>query len=134
MTLRTIVRAFTAAAFVSIGTLHFIRPGIFTRIVPPMMPAPLLLVRISGGCEIAGGIGLMVPRLRKPAAWGLIALLIAVFPANVYMAVAPDKFTDLKAPAWVWWLRLPFQTVFIAMVGWVGLKRKPKERQSLSWK
>ncbi len=99
-----------------------------------MLPNPLLLVRLSGACEIAGGFGLLIPRLRKPAAWGLIALLIAVFPANVYMAVAPDKFTDLKAPAWVWWLRLPLQAVFIWMVGWVGLKRKSVKRQSLSWK
>jgi uncharacterized membrane protein len=121
MTTRTIVRIFTCIAFLCTGSLHFIRPAIFMRIMPPMFPKPLLLVRISGACEIAGAIGLMVPRLRRPAAWGLILLLIAVFPANLYMALSPEQFADLKVPAWVWWVRLPFQAVFIAMVSWAGL-------------
>ena len=63
-------------------------PAFYTRIVPPWLPAPALLVQISGCCEILGGAGMLIPRLRRPAGIGLIALLIAVFPANVQMACA----------------------------------------------
>jgi uncharacterized membrane protein len=124
-------RIATAIAFIGTGIFHFIRPDLFARIVPPMFPHPRALVFISGICEIAGATGLLIPRLRRPAAWGLIALLIAVFPANIYMAVEPDGFKDLKLPTWFLWLRLPMQPVFIAAVWWFGLKREPAFRPDL---
>jgi uncharacterized membrane protein len=76
------------------------------------------LVAISGVCEIAGGLGLLVRPLRRAAGWGLIALLIAVFPANIYMALAPNESADGRFAGWMLWLRLPLQAVLIAWV-WV---------------
>lgn len=87
------------------------------RIVPPWLPAHALLVQISGGCEILGGIGVLVPRLRKVAGVGLIALLIAVFPANVQMAAHPELYADLGS-AQLFSLRLPLQLVLIAWIWW----------------
>jgi uncharacterized membrane protein len=121
---QSIVRIFASAAFIATGIAHVLWPEIFVRIVPPIFPQPRALVCISGICEIAGGVGLLIPRLRRPAAWGLIALLIAVFPANIYMAVCSERFADLKLPALFWSLRLPLQLVFIAVVWCVGLKQQ----------
>ncbi|MFN3589978.1 MAG: DoxX family protein [Spirosomataceae bacterium] len=86
--------------------MHFIQPKIFLKIVPPSFPSPLLLVYLSGIFEILGGIGLLFPMTKNFAIWGLIFLLIAVFPANIYMA-KEKKFA--KIPAWVRWGRLPHQ-------------------------
>ncbi len=74
-----------AIAMIWVGVLHFVRPKPFVRIVPKYLPAPLALVYISGFFEILGGVGLLIPATRVYAAWGLIALYIAVFPANIYM-------------------------------------------------
>lgn len=104
-----------AALFVGAGVLHFVKPRLFAAIVPPMLPAPMLLVYLSGAAEIIGGLGVLVPSLRVWAGWWLIALLVAVFPANVYMALEPAKFGI--APVWLW-LRLPLQAVLIAWVWW----------------
>jgi uncharacterized membrane protein len=82
------------------------------------LPDPLLLVRISGACEIAGGIGLMIPRLRRPAAWGLIALLIAVFPANLYMATNPIEAGAVSIAPVLRWGRLPIQVLLIWWLLW----------------
>jgi uncharacterized membrane protein len=80
------------------------------------------LVAVSGVAEIAGGIGLLIPRLRRWAGWGLIALLIAVFPANVYMAVSPQRIPDLHFARWMLWLRLPLQGVFVVWVWYASLR------------
>jgi uncharacterized membrane protein len=108
-----------AVAMVGIGVLHFVRPKPFVRIVPKYLPAPLALVYISGFFEILGGLGLLLPATRAWAAWGLIALYLAVFPANIYM-LTDDVSLDPKKPIprWVLWLRLPFQLVFIAWAYW----------------
>ena len=108
-----------AIAMVAVGVLHFLRPTPFVRIVPSYLPAPLSLVYISGFFEILGGIGLLIPQTRAWAAWGLIALYVAVFPANIYMlthevSLDPDK----PIPRWALWLRLPFQFVFIGWAYW----------------
>ncbi|MCW2928112.1 MAG: hypothetical protein JWM86_2080, partial [Thermoleophilia bacterium] len=73
------LRALLAAAFVGAGALHFIRPDGFVNIVPEQLPNPELLVAISGVAEVLGGVGLLVPRTRVAAGWGLAALLVAVF-------------------------------------------------------
>jgi len=114
-------RAIIAIAFILAGLNHFWHYPFYVRITPPMLPHRLALVYVSGAAEIAGGAGLLIPMLRAAAGWGLIALLIAVFPANVYMAIHPDRFSDLDLPAWVFWLRLPLQLVFIWVV-WRILK------------
>lgn len=84
------------------------------------MPAHALLVQTSGCCEILGGAGLLVPRLRKLAGIGLIALLIAVFPANLQMAAHPELYADIGNAA-LFYLRLPLQLVLIAWV-WQALR------------
>ncbi len=106
-----------AAIFVAAGVLHFVRPQPFVRIVPPFLPFPLALVYLSGVAEILGGLGVLVPALRTWAGFGLIALLVAVFPANLYMALAPERAGMGIAPVWLW-LRLPLQFVLIAWVWW----------------
>jgi uncharacterized membrane protein len=121
--MRTVLRRLAAIFFVVAGTFHFLKPEMYLQIMPPYFPAPQLLVAVSGIAEIAGGIGLLIPRLRRAAGWGLIALLFAVFPANIYMVQHPERFHF--AP-WILWARLPLQFVFIAWV-WLaaGQHRKP---------
>jgi uncharacterized membrane protein len=96
------------------GAMHFIAPGGYVRIVPRWLPAPHALVSVSGACEILGGLGLLIPATRAWAAWGLIALFVAVFPANVNMALNHIGFGRKPTPAWVLWARLPLQAVLIA--------------------
>jgi uncharacterized membrane protein len=85
---------------------------------PDALPAPLALVYISGVAEILGGLGLILERTRKLAAWGLVALLLAVFPANVNMAVNDLPLGGRDLPAWALWARLPLQAVLIAWAWW----------------
>jgi uncharacterized membrane protein len=104
-----------ALAMIAIGVLHFVQPKPFVRIVPKYLPAPLTLVYVSGFFEILGGVGLLIPQTRVWAAWGLIALYIAVFPANIYMLTDNVSLDPKKPiPRWMLWARLPFQLVFIA--------------------
>jgi uncharacterized membrane protein len=107
-------RVVLSLIFLTAGVMHFVHPGEFIRIVPPVLPRPDLLVAISGVCEILGAIGLQVPATRVWAAWGLIALLIAVFPANIYMATSGMRFGS--APVGFTWFRLVFQPLLIAWV------------------
>ncbi len=81
--------ALAAVGFVIAGSLHFIRPEPYIRITPPYLPWHSQLVALSGFFEILGGLGLLMPRVRRAAAWFLVALLVAVFPANIYMATNP---------------------------------------------
>ena len=104
-----------ASIFLVSGILHFLTPKPFVQIVPPMFPQPRALVAISGGAEILGAIGLLLPRFRRPAGYGLAALLVAVFPANIYMAVAHIPATGVLGERWLQWLRLPIQ---IPLIWW----------------
>jgi uncharacterized membrane protein len=115
-------RGLTAAVFIAAGLMHFVKPRAYARITPPGLPFPDFLVAASGLAEIAGGAGLLVPRLRRMAGWGLITLLVCVFPANIYMAVRPERFADLGLPTWLLWARLPLQGVVIAWVRRVSLR------------
>lgn len=103
-----------ALLFGAAGAAHFVWPSVFTRIVPPYLPAPRTLVYASGAAELLGAVGVLVPGLRGYAGWGLILLLLAVFPANVHMALHPIDFDHI--PAWVLYLRLPLQ---FALIGWI---------------
>ena len=118
--MRTILRLLAAIFFVVAGTFHLLKPELYLQIMPPYLPAPRLLVLISGLAEIAGGIGLLISRFRRAAGWGLILLLIAVFPANIYMTQHSGRFH--LAP-WVLWARLPLQAVFIAWIWLVAIRR-----------
>ena len=110
-------------AYVVAGVMHFVVPEAYVQVVPPVLPAPLALVYLSGVAEIALGIGVLVPQTRRYAAWGLIALLVAVFPANVYMAtsgvaVQGTPFGTLDPSAAERWGRLPLQAVLVAWAWW----------------
>ncbi|HEV2644139.1 MAG TPA: hypothetical protein VGT98_15610 [Candidatus Elarobacter sp.] len=105
----------TGVLFIAAGAVHFIRPAMYEQIVPPQLGHAGVLVAISGLAEIAGGLGLMIPQTRRAAGIGLIALLVAVWPANIYMAFEADRFAA-AAPAWVLWSRVPLQ---VALIWWV---------------
>jgi uncharacterized membrane protein len=100
----------------SAGVSHFLETDLFAKIIPPYLPSHRLLVYVSGVAEIAGAIGLLLPPLRRSAAWGLVLLLIAVFPANLYMATSSVQVTANPVPQWMLWARLPLQAV---LIGWV---------------
>lgn len=118
---KSIVRAVLALVMIAIGITHFLTPDPFVRIVPAALPWPLALVYISGACEIAGGIGLFPRVTRQYASWGLIALYVAVFPANINMAIHSIQLSEGAAmPSWAMWARLPLQALFIALVWWLG--------------
>lgn len=108
--------AVVGPVFVGAGLLHFVIPKTYQRIVPPYLPAPRALVYASGAAEIAGGLGLMSRAWRRPSGYWLIATLLAVFPANVHMALHPEDFPDVPGGSVVLWARLPFQGVFICWI------------------
>jgi uncharacterized membrane protein len=103
-----------------VGVMHFVSPGPFAEIVPSYLPYPRMLVLLSGAFEIALGAGLFVPRTRRLASLGLVLLYVAVFPANVYMAMHGVHPGGMDVPAWAAWARLPFQAVFIALAIMAG--------------
>ncbi|HZZ44273.1 MAG TPA: DoxX family membrane protein [Tepidisphaeraceae bacterium] len=115
--LRPLTRLLLSTLFLSSGLLHLLHPAPFQQIVPPYLPNPSLLVLLSGLAEITGAIGLLLPPLRRPAAIGLIALLIAVFPANIQMALHPNQ-SSFHLPLWLLYARLPLQFLLIAAVWW----------------
>jgi uncharacterized membrane protein len=110
--LRTILKWLLGLMFVAAGVNHFANPDFYVAIVPPYLPAPLTLVYVSGAAEVLLGVLLLVPRFQRVAAWGLIALLLAIFPANLHMALHPELFPEI--PPVSLWLRLPLQGVLIA--------------------
>ncbi len=121
-----------APAYVVAGVLHFVVPELYVQIVPPIFPAPLALVYLSGLAEIAVGIGLLIPRTRRYAAWATVALLVAIFPANVYMAthgVVIEGMPGGGDPSeLVRWGRLPLQGVLILLALWYT--RPPAETET----
>jgi uncharacterized membrane protein len=100
--------------FIASGANHFANARFYRAIMPDYLPAHDELVAISGVAEIAGGAALMLPATRRAGAWWLIATLIAVFPANLHMALHPERYK--KIPRNALYARLPFQLVFIAWV------------------
>ncbi|NDJ19201.1 hypothetical protein [Myxacorys almedinensis] len=114
---KEILRIILSIALIIVGSAHFIKPDQFARIVPPPFP-PFASVYISGVFEILGGIGLLIPSVSVAAAWGLIALFIAVFPANIYMALHNIKLEGIPQNQALYWGRLPLQAVLIAWAYW----------------
>lgn len=100
------------------GTFHFLAPEMHRAMVPPALPAPLLLVYVSGAAQILGGLGLIPISTRHMAAWGLVVLLVVLFPANVHMAIHRLPLGDRHLPTWLLWARLPLQGLFIAWAWW----------------
>ncbi|CCQ37222.1 DoxX domain protein [Natronomonas moolapensis 8.8.11] len=119
--------------YVVAGVLHFVVPELYVQIVPPMLPAPLALVYLSGIAEIAVGVGVLLPRTRRYAAWATAAVLLAVFPANVYMAthgVVVEGLPGGGDPSEVVrWGRLPLQGVLILWALWYTRPRPEQRRE-----
>ena len=127
--IKTVALWFCAASYIAVGIQHFTDPDLFVLIVPAYLPEPLLLVHISGVAEILGGVGLLWRKTRRAAAWGILALLVAVYPANINMLVNDIYLPDMPQERWMLWARMPMQFVFAAWVIWVGgirLRRAPE--------
>jgi len=112
--LKTLSRWVLTIFMVGAGANHFIAPDAYVGMMPAALPAPLTLVYVSGIAEMLGGLGLILPATRKLAAWGLVALFIAVFPANLNMAINHLPLGTTAVPTWALWARLPLQVVLIA--------------------
>jgi uncharacterized membrane protein len=113
-----------AAFYVVAGVNHFVSPEFYLPMMPDYLPWHLALIYISGVAEIALGIAVLIPRLRVLAAWGIIALLVAVFPANLYAAMHQIPLMG-NEPIWNW-VRLPFQALFIAWAWWYTRSDAPR--------
>lgn len=110
-----------SATFVALGTLHLLRPRLYEAIMPDYLPAHRELVLVSGAAEIAGGVGVAFRPARRPAGLWLIATLVAIFPANVHMALHADRYPRFPPP--LLWARLPLQA---AIVWWVHASTRPR--------
>ena len=111
--------------FITAGVFHFITPKTYENVVPDFLPAHHFLVLLSGVFEVLGGVGLMVPATRKFSGYGLMALLVAVFPANIFMLQKSSEFPSI--PVALLWLRLPLQALLIY---WVAACSVLKKRDS----
>jgi len=109
------LRALVGPIFVVAGALHFQRTPWYEAMMPDYLPAHRALVYASGAAEMAGGVGLMMPATRRPAGWWLIATLVAIFPANLWMAHHPERYRVPGGHAALL-ARLPLQAVFVALV------------------
>ncbi len=120
MKLRTFALGALALGFIGAGLNHFLHPRPYLTMMPPWVPAHKQANLVAGAAEIAGGLGLLVPALRRPAGWGLLALLVAVFPAN--LQVARHGWPGTRFPAWALWARLPVQPLLLAVVWWAAVR------------
>jgi uncharacterized membrane protein len=110
------VRTLFATIFIIGGTLHFVLTRAYVSIMPSYLPAPAMLVWVSGVAEILGGLGLLLPAFRPYAAGGLMLLLVAVAPANINMALHAEHWP--KIPVWVLWVRVAGQ---VPLIWWASL-------------
>jgi uncharacterized membrane protein len=122
-------RALMGVLYVVAGAAHFVLTRSYERIMPDYLPAHHELVLVSGAAEIAGGVGILVadryPAVGRAAAWGIVLLLIAVMPANVWMVQHPERFPGV--PLWAMWLRLPLQ---LPLIWWAwSYTRLPNQRR-----
>jgi uncharacterized membrane protein len=119
---KTVCKLLLAVLMTAAGVLHFVRPEFYLKIMPPYLSWHLELVYLSGFFEIALGLLLLVPRYSRPAAWGLIALFVAIFPANIYLYQHQEI---LPASPTLHLLRLPLQAVFILWAYWFTRPSRP---------
>jgi len=115
-------RAAVAAGlfFVGAGALHFFVPGKYAAMIPAILPTPMVWVYLSGAAEVVCGLGLLQRRRRRAAAWCTVALLIAILPANVHVALSGGSIEGLPEAGWYYVARVPFQLVYVAWVVWAG--------------
>src|SRR3984957_19976796 len=115
--MRSALRKLAGPFFIGAGALHFVKPEPYRAMIPPYIPPLRAMVALSGVAEAAGGAGLLVPRTRRWASWWLVATLVAIFPANVHMALHPERYErHVPGGRLGLYLRLPFHLVFIAWV------------------
>lgn len=100
-----------AAFYILAGVMHFVKPGFYRPMMPPNIPAPDLMIVLSGIAELGLGAALFVPEVRLLAVWGVVALLVAVWPANIHMALNPKNFPKLKP--FLLWVRVALQVPLI---------------------
>lgn len=119
--LRPAVRWMVALGFVGIGIAHFTHAHLFVHLMPSYLPMHREAVLVSGFFEVLGGVGLLIPKVRRAAGIGLLALLASVYIVNIEMALHPKPMLDgTMLPSWAVWARLPFQFVFAAAVWWAS--------------
>lgn len=124
--LQPIARWLLAGSFVVAGAIHFARPDVYVPLMPQVIPAKLFWIYFTGVAEIAGGVGLLVPRLRRAATIGLILMLVGFLWVHVDLLSRPTYFNGEPIPRWLLWARVPFQFVLIAWVWWAGrVTRQP---------
>ena len=114
-----------AGFFVAAGANHLVNPEFYIKIMPSYLPAPLEFVYLSGFFEILGGIAVLFSRVRVLAGWSLILLLLAVFPANLHMAIHPELFPEFSP--FQLHVRLPFQFLFIVWAYWATRPEGPPD-------
>jgi uncharacterized membrane protein len=114
------LRWLLAAFFIAAGMNHFRAPAVYVSMIPPWLPWPAALSAVAGCCEVVGGLAVLMPGLRVAAGWALVALLVAVFPANLHIALMGHMPGFAFSPLTLW-LRLPLQAVLIAWVAWVAI-------------
>jgi len=125
-----VLRIALSIVMVTTGVLHFIEQDAFVAMMPRVFAFPEVWVWFTGVSEVLGGVGLLIPRLRRTAAFWLIVLYVGVFPANVHMAVNSIPAFGVDVDALWLWLRLPLQLVFIAWAYHAGLRRNPRYFQN----
>ncbi len=125
--MRRVARFFAGPVMFLAGVNHFISTRFYENIIPPSLPAHTELVYISGVAEMIGALGTMFPKTRRPAGMFLIATLVAVFPANVFMALNADKYPDVPGGPATLLARLPLQVLFIYWVWLATLAPEPDE-------
>jgi uncharacterized membrane protein len=123
-TFKIVMKHLFAAIFIFAGFYHFYDPDFYLRIMPPYLPWPSALHLTAGFFEFVFGVMLLIPRFQKWAAWGLVVLLLAVYPANIHMAVHHELY---KYPMIFHWIRLPLQFVLIAWAWWFTKADEEKE-------
>ena len=125
---RPVARWILALAFAGAGVNHFVNPQFYVPLIPPPLPAPGVWNALAGAAEIAGGVGLLIPALRRAAAWGIVLMLLGFLWVHVEMLLNPGRTAAGRAaPAWLLWGRVPLQGVLIAWTLWVG---RPADRSA----
>ena len=131
-TRRDKMRVAAGVAFIVASLPHFFTPERYLPMMPPFVPAPLTMIYVSGVAELLGGLGLLIPMSIQLAGWGLVLLLVAIFPANIYVALTGANATGLPSSPWYTWSRLPFQIVFIWWV--IKAVRTPRYTDQTAWR
>ena len=123
---------FTALGYIAVGIYHFVNKDFFMCIMPPYIPFHSFCVLFSGLAEILLGVALLMPAYRRWASYGIIALLIAVFPANIYLAMDAGAQACLETTSTIAIIRLPFQIVFVLIAWWLGQPFYPGTQSAMA--